>query len=520
MSQTMYEQAILDAQSLKKMAEETAKNEIIKAMSPQIKSLIENEVFSSAPNEKSMLKEAEQKALALETFSTSSLDPYVDRKDGDTEEGHDDEDAMLLDDAQADVSEANLKALAKLVHLSSAHTQKELNESINSVRKRLARMSVLAESVDPDSLDHDLRVVFLKKINSLIRETLQIRSEAILIKESGDVQVYNKVEKTLQEIKRMARRLNKGVFSKLFEDTELNELDATLVLAPADEDEAEEVDSLLADLDVDLEIEDADEEAEEDDEEEEDEDEGEELELDLGEMDHKEGHHEGHHEADDMDEVYEIDESALRRALQALTEEAADEADAFGGAEIEGDVIVDLDEEDLLHALDDELGPVARPTSESRRRARKSSRKVNESRRSRKVRKSLDEARTNRELKSKLRRATGAVNQLQGQLTEMNLFNAKLLYANKLMQNKNLNTRQQRTVVEALDSASTLREAKLLYKSLSAGIAKGKTIKESSSRVRGSSSKSTLPSGTKNLTEGAGQTDRWATLAGIVSGKK
>ena len=517
MSQTMYEQAILDAQSLKKMAEETAKNEIIKAMSPQIKNLIENEVFSSAPNEKGTLKEAEQKALVLETFSTSSLDPYDDRKADDTEEGHDDEDPMLLDDAQADVSEANLKALAKLVHLSSAHTQKELNESINSVRKRLARMSVLAESVDPDSLDHDLRVVFLKKINSLIRETLQIRSEAILIKESGDVQVYNKVEKTLQEIKRMARRLNKGVFSKLFEDTELNELDATLVLAPADEDEAEEVDSLLADLDVDLEIEDAGEEAEaEDEDEDEDEDEGEELELDLGEMDHKEGHH---NEAD-MDEVYEIDESALRRALQALTEEAADEADAFGGAEIEGDVIVDLDEEDLLHALDDELGPVARPTSESRRRARKSSHKANESRRSRKVRKSLDEARTNRELKSKLRRAAGAVNQLQGQLTEMNLFNAKLLYANKLMQNKNLNTRQQRTVVEALDSASTLREAKLLYKSLSAGIAKGKTIKESSSRVRGSSSKSTLPSGTKNLTEGAGQTDRWATLAGIVSGKK
>ena len=59
----------------------------------------------------------------------------------------------------------------------------------------------------------------------------------------------------------------------------------------------------------------------------------------------------------------------------------------------------------------------------------------------------------------------------------MNLFNAKLLYANKLMQNKNLNARQQRTIVEALDSAKTLREAKLLYKSLSTGISKGKTIK-------------------------------------------
>ena len=514
MSQTMYEQAILDAQSLKKMAEETAKNEIIKAMSPQIKNLIENEVFSS--NEENTLKEVERRALVLETFSTSSLDPYDGRKGDDADEDDENKQPLLLDDEGDDnVSETNLRALAKLVHLSSVHTQKELNESINSIRKRLARMSILAESVDPSSLDHELRVVFLKKLNSIIRETLQIRSEAILIKESGDVQVYNKVEKTIQEIKRMARRLNKGVFSKLFEDSELNELDATLVLAPADEDEEAEVDSLLADLDVELEIEavggeeDDEEEEDEDDLDLEDEDEAGELELDLGEGDH-----------DDMDEVYEIDESALRRALRALTEEAADEADQFGGGEVEGDVIVDLDEEDLLHALDDELGDAPRPTVESRRASRRSHRKTNESRRSRKVRKNLQEARTNRVLKSKLRQATGAVNQLQGQLTEMNLFNAKLLYANKLMQNKNLNTRQQRTVVEALDSASTLREAKLLYKSLSAGITKGKTIRESGSRVRGSSSKSTLPSGTKSLNEGAGQTDRWATLAGIVSGKK
>ena len=162
------------------------------------------------------------------------------------------------------------------------------------------------------------------------------------------------------------------------------------------------------------------------------------------------------------------------------------------------------------------------PTVESRRRARRSTRssKVNESRRARRSRQALQEARKSRVLKGQLRRATGAVNQLKGQLTEMNLFNAKLLYANKLMQNRNLNARQQRTIVEALDSAKTLREAKLLYKSLSTGISKGKTIRESGSRVRGSSSKSTTRSSTQSLNEGAGQTDRWATLAGIHSDKK
>ena len=38
---------------------------------------------------------------------------------------------------------------------------------------------------------------------------------------------------------------------------------------------------------------------------------------------------------------------------------------------------------------------------------------------------------------------------LKQQLSEMNLFNAKLLYVNKLMQNRNVSSKQQRAIVEA-----------------------------------------------------------------------
>ena len=135
---------------------------------------------------------------------------------------------------------------------------------------------------------------------------------------------------------------------------------------PEDEEEEAEVEELLGDLDIEFEMEvpmgdeDVEEEEEVEDVEVEDVDvdvEEEEFELDLG-------------ETDDVDETYEIDEAALRRALRSLTEDAADEADAFGGGTAEGDVIVDLDEDDLLHALNDELGDpgIPTPTVESRRR--------------------------------------------------------------------------------------------------------------------------------------------------------
>ena len=72
---------------------------------------------------------------------------------------------LLLDEEE--INETELKALADLVRLSSSHTRQELNESLQSVRKKLARMLVLSESVDPGGLDHDLRMVFLGKLNAI-----------------------------------------------------------------------------------------------------------------------------------------------------------------------------------------------------------------------------------------------------------------------------------------------------------------------------------------------------------------
>ncbi|MBP04972.1 MAG: hypothetical protein CMA72_09350 [Euryarchaeota archaeon] len=504
MKNSMYEQAILDAQNLRKMAEESAKNKLIEAVMPQLREIIENDVISPVVSE--------------------SMEIEEDHCMNDAEEKENDD--LLLDeneDDEDDMNEADMMALAALVEATSHQKKGNLNERLSIVRKKLARMLVISESIDPKQLQADHAFVFMKKLNALIKETMQIKNEAILIKESGDHRFYNKSDKTLQEIKEMARRMNRGVFARLFEADKLNELDATLVLEPS-EDEADEVEELLGDLDIDVELGGADEDEDEDDagdmdaDEEEDD---EEIELDLGEADMDEMDHgkkEGYHEMDemdemdeDMDEVYEIDESTLRRALRALREgDAAEKADQFGGAEVEGDVIVDLDEDDLLHALNDVLGdaPVPRPPlGESRRSRRKS-------RRSR-----VNESRKNRTLISELSRAKKANGELKKHLQEMNLFNAKLLYANKLMQNKSLSTRQQRAVVEALDSAKTLREAKLLFQSLSSGVKKGKALSESTSRVRGSSSKSTPRASAKPLQEGAGQTDRWAILAGIP-GKK
>jgi hypothetical protein len=85
------------------------------------------------------------------------------------------------------------------------------------------------------------------------------------------------------------------------------------------------------------------------------------------------------------------------------------------------------------------------------------------------------------------------------------------------MQNRDLTTRQQRAIVESLDAAKSVREAKLLFTSLTESLkSKSGTVNEG--RIMGSSSRSTRSGGVSNLNESV-EVDRWGILAGIKSGK-
>ena len=105
---------------------------------------------------------------------------------------------------------------------------------------------------------------------------------------------------------------------------------------------------------------------------------------------------------------------------------------------------------------------------------------------------------------------------LRNKLAETNLFNAKLIYTNKLLQNDSLSKRQKASVIERLDEARSLREVKLIYESLAKTLAgNSRPLSESADRkVLGSASRPTRPAST-SLNEGV-ETDRWAKLAGIT----
>ena len=70
------------------------------------------------------------------------------------------------------------------------------------------------------------------------------------------------------------------------------------------------------------------------------------------------------------------------------------------------------------------------------------------------------------ELEAELEEAYSTVKSLKSTINEVNLLNAKLLYANRLFRGYNLTNEQKSKVVENLDRTTSVREVKLVYATL------------------------------------------------------
>jgi hypothetical protein len=114
---------------------------------------------------------------------------------------------------------------------------------------------------------------------------------------------------------------------------------------------------------------------------------------------------------------------------------------------------------------------------------------------------------------AKLREAYAVISFLRSKINEVNLLNSKLLFSNKLFRKHSLSEKQKMTVIENFDRASSLREVKLVFATLSESFrtTKVKPIKES---FASKPTASTRPS--KNiLNEGDMMANRLRKLAGL-----
>ena len=541
MSNSIYEEAIADAKSLKEAAEELAKQKLVEAMAPKIKSLVE----------KNLLDEDNEEDT---DSSSDGNDSNKDSQDKNSDALEDDKD-LSKEDVDNENYKINKESVDVFKTLMSDNLKKSMLENkLNDIKTHLksVKKAILI------SEGSDIGQKRLKKLdnilNKLIKEIKSLKDSSIINSDTNLLETYLNISKELKTMSRR-RRNNKRYLNESLDDLlEMNIFeDEGDEKQDADEDAVDVDDSVnldddqdqnpddeltvstedlegiqsglenVADLvgnllggegdqefDVDL-----DDEAPLDDDEEDllagdDEDDSEEREdesyhMELDELEEKlycADENEGQHlEVDEGADVIEIDENMLRREIGKMKRlregDATAVASHFGGGSLDKEMFVDVDE-GLLNALDDQLGDAPTPSLKKEVALRKNAQ------------------RKNRLMQKQLKEHKSALRSMKKQLNEMNLFNAKLLYANKLMQNRDLSIKQQKHIVESLDNANTLNEAKLLFESLSKSLTKsrkGSNLNEGASRrILGSSSRSVSSSQSVNK---SADLDRWATLAGI-----
>ena len=530
MTNSLYTEAIADAKAIREAAEERAKQQLVETMSPKIKDLVEKAILGEDIGDLYPGEFAEEELdpeFSEEEINISDEDPSALVEPELQEPGEYDEFSdESLEDTDSDLAALNAGHKISGLNLESKRViDKLISKDIRkkAIIEKLLNLKEATKKIKPALLlsenvgINDKSDQKINKILKIMLKEFKLLSGSKILK--TDKQLFETYLELTQEFMSMYKRRRKNRLNESIEDLFENDF-----LFEEDEDEDE-----AGDAELDLEEPEGDEEEMDLDLEEpeggvsadttvgelaamagigEEEDlEGEEEEFEFGEEEPEGGEEEDletenyNFESDDVSEddmeegetFLEIDEKMLRDEIGKMKSmregDAAAMASSFGGGKKEKEMFVDMKDKDLNK--NDHVS------------------KVNEA--ARKV------VRQNRQLKGQLKEYKDALNGMKGQLQEMNLFNAKLLYANKLMQNKDLSLKQQKHIVESLDNAKTLREAKILFEGLTKSLNKntgrpGNLTEGTSRRVLGTSSRSTRSAQPANNRV---EVDRWALLAGI-----
>ena len=116
-----------------------------------------------------------------------------------------------------------------------------------------------------------------------------------------------------------------------------------------------------------------------------------------------------------------------------------------------------------------------------------------------------------------LAQAKQIIQEMKNKMNDINLLNARLFYTNKILESKELNTRQKDRIVESLANAKTIEETKLVYQTLKESVGSTKETAPKSLVETVNRTRSLVLSAQKReeKKEASPMYENWKKLAGI-----
>ena len=229
-------------------------------------------------------------------------------------------------------------------------------------------------------------------------------------------------------------------------------------------------------------------------------------------------------EDDELNEEDELEEAAVdTSAAQASADEAASDDKQMDDLEeeLDADALVDAIMEKLTVDMGADLAGWAGRSSEDqvhqieKELAHRRSTDVEDEMET--LKKAQEElVFENKQLIEKLSQYEGALGELQENLQDVNLSNARLLYTNRVLRNTSFNERQKAKIVEAISNAGSVTEARTIFETLQSTVeAKPKRSPQSLSEAIGNKRSSVIRATRQESTSSDPIAERMKRLAGI-----
>jgi len=277
---------------------------------------------------------------------------------------------------------------------------------------------------------------------------------------------------------------------------------------------------------------------------------------DLKEEEDKEEVEEAYHEGDDEESMEEVSEKEVKEETEVNEEEDSEEVDEMAhDGDDEDEVDEELNLEDIIKELESELSEeegeeeeeveegYSEEEEESMEEEEESEEETMEEEEESEEdemdedidldeilkemgygdvseeeseEEEVEESNQVEELTKELEEAYATVKELKGTINEVNLLNAKLLYANKLFRSYVMNNDQKSKVVETLDRTKSVREVKLVFATLAESMKFGGETKKVrvTEGIASKAQKSTAPK-KEIISEGNEIANRFKKLANI-----
>ena len=212
---------------------------------------------------------------------------------------------------------------------------------------------------------------------------------------------------------------------------------------------------------------------------------------------------EGEEEVETEEEINieDMTEEELKSFIEDVIKDMVESGELEAGEGMEGEEGEEMESEEEEVSIDEILAEIA--LDEAKKKGDKEDKKDKEEM---------------TKLKKELEEAMSTIATMRTDINEVNLLNAKLLYTNKIFKAKNLTESQKVKVLNAFDKASTVKETKLVFETLSEGLKETSKSHVNESLKTSLASKTTgiMPTARKPIVEVNDTFRRMQKIAGII----